>query len=381
MHRSAGSAPKDIRTLFILGAGASRAANAPLMFDFMDRAHRLHLKKESNWAHDHFARVIDARKKLQVAYAKSNVDLDNIENLFSTFEMATLVGRLGDLPQESVNSLPTDLRFLIMRTIEASIQFEVNGLEGEISAPYPYDHFAELLVTLESLPEAGPVGVISFNYDLCLEYALLRQMRQPHYGVTVKGPAKSDIPLYKVHGSLNWFSNEQTGLIETVALRRPDVKIYFDRIGLKDKGLWPIDTMELLYGSEKWGASLHPKPIIVPPTWNKGVYQQMLQSVWRHAAHALATAENIFVIGYSLPPSDQFFKAFYSLSTISDSMIDRFWVYDPGAADVVSSRFRALLGPAIRDRDKFQHKPLKFSKSLEDIAATFGLRTTALQDL
>lgn len=374
-------ATNDIRTLFILGAGASRAANAPLMYDFIDRATRTHLKRESNWASESFQRVLEARRKLQVAYAKSNVDLDNIENLFSTFEMATLIGRLGSLSHESVESLPTDLRYLIMRTLESSILYKIDGIEKDISSPYPYDHFCDLLLELNSSSETGPVGVMSFNYDLNLEFALARKKKYPYYGINKTQPNKSHIPLYKVHGSLNWFRNELTGEIEYHNIKLPDIKTYFDRWGLDRQGYKPIDTMELLYGSEKWGEALHPKPIIVPPTWNKGIYQEMLKSVWRNSASALASAENVFIIGYSLPPSDQFFRSFYSISTISDSMIDRLWLYDPTSSEVVTERFRTLLGPAIRDRGKFQHKQLKFSKALEDIAREFGLNPSPLEDL
>jgi hypothetical protein len=370
----------SIRTLFILGAGASRDANGPLMFDFMDRAHRLHLRKESNWASNSFARVIDARRKLQVAYAKSNVDLDNIENLFSTLEMASLVGRLGGLPEKSVESLPEDLRYLIMRTIENSILYKIDGDAGEIFAPYPYDAFTDLLLELDKTPEAGPVGVISFNYDLCLEHALARRKRKPFYGLNSPGPQRNQIPVLKVHGSLNWFRTEPAGPIDAVDLKLPSTKVHFDRWGLDHRALRPIDTMEMLFGPDKWGEALYPKPIIVPPTWNKGVYQDMLKPVWRQAASALAAAENIFVMGYSLPASDQFFRSFYSISTISDTMIDRFWVYDPNNSAEVTDRYKTLLGPAIRDRGKFQHKPLKFAKALEDVAREFGFETNPLDE-
>jgi hypothetical protein len=309
------------------------------------------------------------------------VDLDNIENLFSTFEMATLVGRLGSLPEDMVNSLPSDLRYLIMRTIESSILFDIDGLAGKIFSPYPYDAFCELLLELNGSPESGPVGVISFNYDLCLEYALARRQKKPFYGINAGVAGRNQIPLFKVHGSLNWFNGNSAGAIEAMDIKLPNTQNYFDRWGLDSKGKRPIDTMELLFGSAKWGEALYPKPIIVPPTWNKGVYQEMLKSIWRHAASALASAENIFVMGYSLPPSDQFFRSFYSLSTISDTMIDRFWVYDPNDSEEVTNRYKSLLGPAIRDRGKFQHKPLRFAKALEDVANAFGFDPSPLEDI
>src|SRR5688572_29751261 len=110
-----------MKTVFILGAGASQAAGAPLMFDFMDRATRIQRRGEAGWAEEAFIRVSEARKKLQVAYAKSSIELDNIENLFSTFEMASLIGKLHDLSADIVEVLPEHLRRVIMRTLERTI--------------------------------------------------------------------------------------------------------------------------------------------------------------------------------------------------------------------------------------------------------------------
>jgi len=49
-------------------------------------------------------------------------------------------------------------------------------------------------------------------------------------------------------------------------------------------------------------------PVIVPPTWNKTQNAPSIATVWREAANQLSDAENIFVSGYSLPQTDEFFK-------------------------------------------------------------------------
>jgi hypothetical protein len=38
--------------------------------------------------------------------------------------------------------------------------------------------------------------------------------------------------------------------------------------------------------------------------------------VWRTAAQHLSEAEHIFIIGYSLPETDQFFRYLYGLGTV-----------------------------------------------------------------
>lgn len=363
-----------MKTVFILGAGASRAAGGPLMYDFIDSATKVFRKDEAGWAHSHFENILDARRKLQGAYVKSTIDLDNIENLFSTYEMASLIGRLSDLNEKVVAQLPKSLRFLIMRTLEQAILYPIDAKAKYIQSPYPYDAFAELLVLLKDNKEAAPVSVINFNYDLCLDYALALKGYSPDYGLgQVNGKAKKVIPHYKVHGSLNWFRDEKTGEITTPPVQPLLMKTYWDRFGLNKPAERAIDTMEVIYGADKWGEGLlHPEPIIVPPTWNKGWYQEQLKSVWRSASAALSTAENIFIIGYSLPASDQFFRSFYSLSTISDSFIDRFWLFDPSTKTDVVDRYSSLLGPAIIDRGKFKSECEKFTGAIRRIADHFG---------
>lgn len=294
-----------MKTVFILGAGASQAAGAPLMFDFMDRASRIERRREAGWAADSFASVSEARKKLQVAYAKSNVDLDNIENLFSTFEMASLIGRLSDLPKQTVEILPEHLRFLIMRTLERTILYPINGKDSQIPPPKYYDAFADLIIELSTIPDVAPIAVINFNYDLCLDYALTLAGKTPYYGLEQQKPGRDSIHVLKVHGSLNWSKIPGSPGYAISPLQPLDMSRYWERLGLDTPAERPIDTMELMYGPDKWGSKLHPTPLIVPPTWNKGWYQEMLKPVWKAASTALSLAENVFVIGYSLPSSRQ----------------------------------------------------------------------------
>ena len=106
----------------------------------------------------------------------------------------------------------------------------------------------------------------------------------------------------------------------------------------------------------------------------------MLKSVWREASSAFATAENIFVIGYSLPMSDQFFRSFYALSTISDSIVERFWLFDPAHDEEISRRFHSLLGPAILGRSRFVHHRLEFGGAIPFLADSFHIPHRGMVD-
>jgi len=81
----------------------------------------------------------------------------------------------------------------------------------------------------------------------------------------------------------------------------------------------------------------------------------MLATVWKRAAHELREAENIYVVGFSLQATDEFFRYLYSLGSVSDTLLRRFWVIDPDQTGAVEKRFRALLGPGAEQRFAF-HK-------------------------
>lgn len=363
------------KTVFILGAGASRAAGGPLMWDFIEKGSQIGQYGQAGWATHSFKCVFEARRKLQAAYAKSHVDIDNIEDLFATYEMARLIGHLADMEGEDVKLLPGKLRFFIMRTLEQSLRFPLYD-DDIVGCPTPYDAFVELLVQMQASRKLSPVVVISFNYDLALDYAIATRGIEIDYGLKPFSDNKRAITLLKPHGSLNWTINESSGEIEITPVQVLPTASYRRRLGIYDPRRIAIDTMELLYGPDEWGETLRPEPLIVPPTWSKGEYQEILKPVWCRASKVLGTAENIFVIGYSLAPSDQFFRSFFALSTISDSIIDRFWLFDPSD---IAARWQALCGPAISHRDRFRYEAAIFSNAIVSLAKAFDLNETPIQ--
>jgi hypothetical protein len=146
---------------------------------------------------------------------------------------------------------------------------------------------------------------------------------------------------------------------------------YWRRYGVFENPLSrPIDTMELLHGPDEWGNKPIPEPLIVPPTWSKEHYHEVLRSIWYNASKALSSAENIFIIGYSLPPSDQFFRSFFALSTISETIIERLWVFDPSE---ISQRYQSLVGAAISSRDKYKYEGVVFTNAIASLATSLCL--------
>jgi hypothetical protein len=57
----------------------------------------------------------------------------------------------------------------------------------------------------------------------------------------------------------------------------------------------------------------------------------------------LSEAEHIFVIGYSLPTTDEFFKYFYALGSVGSSIPTLFSVVNPDSG--IAKRFKLIVGP------------------------------------
>jgi len=329
------------------------------MSDFLDFAEALLRQKTDGiiGLKDDFDNVFNAIAELQAVHAKSFLDLDNIEVLFGAIEMANLIGKLGERSLEEIVKLRESIITLIFKTLEHSIKFPV--MDQSIHPPVPYGEFMRTLSSaqLNAIPIAPhDFAFITFNYDLTLDYCLKNIDYCLSEKTNVKDAHIHKVPYLKLHGSINWGICEVCGQIIPIQTSEfiPDIlpitkNVFFD-IGSK------------LYFKKHCEKPLKGPPILVPPTWNKTGYHEQLGNVWKRAAAELSTAENIFVIGYSLPETDSFFRYLYALGSESSIRIKRFWVFNPDGEGGVEQRFRNLIGRGIANR--FKYYPVKFNEAI-----------------
>jgi len=339
--------------LYILGAGASFECGAPLMRGFLDTAEDLLEKGQLRTHAKSVKKVLDLTVELQGINSKSYVDLDNIESLFGLLEMAQLVGSLGDHTSAEIDELKDALIDLIVVTLEESIRYRVND-KRDLVAAGSYDLFVRLVER-----SSDPV-VITLNYDLALDHALASRGHAIDYCLQPQNRRPEAVRLLKLHGSLNWgYCTECRNVIP-----------YQMRDYLSKYPISPFDTApsKILTITERLGdlaakhphASFEPRPFIVPPTWTKTAYTSSLANVWHVAISEMKAARNIYVLGYSMPETDVFFRYLFALGVYGRSRIRRFWVFNPDVD--VESRFRKMLGQGIRDR--FGFRALKFKDAI-----------------
>lgn len=351
--------------VFILGAGASKRAGAPLMDDFLDVADDLRKQDLAKKVREDFNLVFKAMAELQQAQSKARLDIVNLESVFAAFEMAKILELLGSLTPEEIRSLPKAMKTLIVTTLELSINLPVS--DRGVRPPPPYERFSGLIRVL--VKARRTVSVITLNYDLCLDYALSSLGLPVSYCLGGEGDERGT-KFLKLHGSMNFV--QCSSCKKVVAWKLPD---YLRQIG---RHPWDDETSVRLKVASNMKHFMHcgDSPVegvfIVPPTWNKAQYHDQLGMVWRAAANELKEAKEVYIIGFSLPRTDFFFRDFYALASIGPTLLRRFWVFNPDES--VESRFRELLGPQAMSRFKFF--PDRFNEAIDPITQATKTKTS-----
>lgn len=362
-----------MKTVFIFGAGASRDAGAPLMSEFFDKSEQLLRLNQVSPVKAQFEDVFKAIAELQSVHSKSYLDLDNLESVFSAIEMGLLIGKFSERTHAEIKSLRDSMIILIVNTLEQCVKFPTLKNPPQINAPAPYGKFVEMLKKI-SAGRSVPIhefSFITFNYDLALDFALHRGKILCDYYLTGDiAPISKARPLLKLHGSINW--GTCAGCQQIIPLLFSDFTLSNDLLDELTGKIFDFGT-NLSKLKRHCDRPLQQPPVIVPPTWNKTNPHHDLINVWKRAAIELGDAENVFVIGYSLPSTDLFFHYLFALGSESKTRIKRFWIFNPEPmGSAVEQRFRALIGPGIEKR--FQYVPMRFDQSIPHIES-------ALQEL
>lgn len=321
-------------------------AGAPVMWNFLEVARELERGGLVADSEAEFRLVFKGQSALQSVHSKFRLDHRNLESVFAAFEMSRITGKLGSMEPDEVQGLPDAMRRLIVRTLEETMLFTV-GPTRTLEPPYPYGAFVELIKDIHPGEPWARSSVITTNYDLCMETALHDGEVPIDYCLQDNQPGRG-LKLIKLHGSLNWGYCQ---VCKTISPVHPG-----EFLAEQANRPFPGGKIQLRVGSSlesgkhACGGPLQKEPFIVPPTWNKTMHQSELRAVWSAAARELKDAEEIVVIGYSLPDADFFFRYLLAIGAVGEALIRKFWVIDPDPSENVRSRFREILGTAAEDR-------------------------------
>lgn len=360
-------------TIFILGAGASLHAGVPVMDEFFGEAYDLYdegkIKKEDL---KHFERVIDAKSFLEKIPAKINIDLNNIETIFSLVEMGKLISKFpGCRNSEEIKELHTSFKKFIVRTIEKKTNFIYEKNPG-LNSSKEYMYFCKEIIEKLEYKRSSSSCIITFNYDIALDYALELSFGPFCNDYCLNENKRSKVKKYKLiklHGSINWAIQKNTNAVYPVSISdyidNAKVMAMVGRIlNNPSSAEGALDEIKVEISPKINQLGWIPKnnfettPLIVPPTWTKTEYHTSLKYVWKQAAKEISNAKNIFIIGYSLPETDEFFKYLLGLGMIDIVRLKGVWVFNPNkkARDRFSNLFEKSLGA------RFHADPMPFQQ-------------------
>ena len=328
-------------TVFILGAGASKEAGAPLMNEFLPTAQKVAPSDELNI-------VMRGVDKFSRTHSKWPIYGGNLEEVFAAFEMAEVLGHFPGMNKNEIKKLAPAMRTVIEATLDNTVRFHISGNKNWPQAPRAYMEFVRLMSAIRAgSSKEQSVAIITFNYDIALDCALWNLGDSANYAL---GDSNANVPLLKLHGSLNWAKCRGCKKIVPWSMEE-----YFSKFR------WPYSpnnravnipmTKQIKEDFVHCEKPCAVAPFVVPPTWNKSGHYGDITSVWAAAASALADAENVFIIGYSMPDTDMFFRYLMALGTAEDVSMKRFWVFNPDSG--IEEKTLSALGPGSKPVFKF----------------------------
>lgn len=338
--------------VYILGAGFSAGRGYPVVKNFM-----FEMRDAYDWLRscnrmteaDAIEKVLGFRQEAAAAAYRVKIDLENIEELFSLASASAGFSRSKDLsrsiriaiaatldycknnkPARNVNLYSSD-------PLEWYDQYRMTGVEANGSCWYQgvpaYQHYLRSMLGYGNTL-TGENTILSFNYDTLVEEALTSmnlgfsygfKAQTVNYRTSTLNLSNQKLKLLKLHGSVNWAHLEQA-----------------------KQGAGKLT----IFDSYDAVRAANAVPDLIPPTWRK-VFDGNLEGVWDNAIDAIKSATRIFVIGFSVPETDNHFK-YLLASGLQDNISLRDVVFvNPDAASDFKTRIGNLFAMSQNSRLSF----------------------------
>lgn len=163
------------KNVYILGAGFSKEAGAPLLDKFLSTAIDLYSNEIApfdDYDKKMFKNVLNYYDELSSARIKINFDINNLETFFSIIDMNT--SYITDESQRNeIYEIRNALIYLIIKTLESTIKPIIFGQDGNV-----LERFIKALTENQLYNHS----IITFNYDLIIEKLLQKKGKMYNYG-------------------------------------------------------------------------------------------------------------------------------------------------------------------------------------------------------
>ncbi len=331
------------KNVLILGAGFSFDAGIPLLGNFVECMMDIWLAK----SHDGqpitseqdliLGKALEVRGYLSKYHARANFDERNIEDILSLLNFEKIAGLEGadERMNDMVKAISTTIGITCKQKFEGPL-YRFNHHQS-IDSLENYEKFWASLFELKRQGKELPC-IITFNYDLVLENSLFRLLNSPYYG-----QGAQDLPFH--YFKIAYHNKMSKDVIYKVSRHseiRPEISGNMWRGAktedAKTDGASELTEIEILklHGSLNFssdlGSAAHPtivsdEPFILPPVFNK--MSDSVNSAWATALTRLREAQNIIILGYSLPSSDIYMQYFLKSAVGPNQDLRRIFVFNP----------------------------------------------------
>jgi hypothetical protein len=347
------------RTVFILGAGATRGAvrhvlinnkrlRPPLNRDFFDVADTFVR------SHDHKPAIAERLARVKKVFVDEFPTRGKwplpMETAFSLLYVSK------DFPEIYASRTGRRRSAGARKEIEDFLRLTFGILSAIEVHATDTNHYARLVSVMQ--PEDT---IITLNYDTLLDSELIRAGWNPHFGYDLLGssrklkwqmirptwrPHLNGVRLLKLHGSLNWYIKGSYGRINKVFDAKPTKVLLSKRPRINE-----------LDGHIRQ---------IVPPIYGKFFNNPHWRGLWQRAYEALVQADLIVVIGCSLSDTDFHLTGMLSHAIMEKKRVNKKFVRSI-LVDSVKTRRRwgALLKGCVNGKVSFRRFE-QFSKQLAE---------------
>jgi len=306
-------------TVIVLGAGATRACSfvdsrewsclPPLDADFFTQLQRVPDEKHQA---DIAAIIADVVKLFGNNFSVT------LETVFATVEhtirMLRTTGAERAFNSQDLKKMRDRLLAAIAIVMEAALAQHENGHAKQTARPCRHHEWL-----VEEVLQRGD-HVISFNYDCVIDYALRRKGDKkwnPRYGYGFNLGSRG----VNLSGDDKWAPNVPSDKKDTIQLHKLHGSLHFKFGGTDPKKV----HLKVRPYTKQHGT---PRYSVIPPESNKAYDKGIFARLWKNAALGLGHAENLVIVGYSLPPTDLHATALFRTS-IKESALKSLIIVNP----------------------------------------------------
>ncbi len=301
------------KIVYLLGAGFSAPLGLPVMANFLEKS------KDQYFAHpkeySYFTDVFDKIKNLHISKTHYETDLLNIEEILSILEMEKQLK--GNPSDDTFTKFISD----VIKYYTPEFEEDDDPLHTGINGSFPsgiWRYYCRFVAAMLHLTFIGyQEQAVGARY-----YRLVSSSQRPiSYGVIT---LNYDLVLEKA--------------CEYLTQRTGAAKLAFLRAWQPDLLAQGIPHLAKLHGSVDTGD-------IIPPTWNKFFVREQTLLNWKMARHLLGEANQIRIIGYSLPGTDSYIRYLLKAAVVDAPNLKRIDVIclDRDKEEMVRKRYKAFI--------------------------------------